>query len=123
MRAAFSAILLLMLWAPALLKFSIVVWYASNIDYVATRLCENRNRPERHCNGKCYLYKQLAKADGADKNNRQRLADLSRIELSAFVMPEALQLRMHIPEEAPCWAAYQSPFAEAVSLHIFHPPG
>jgi hypothetical protein len=28
-------------------------------DYIAQHLCENRNRPELHCNGQCYLAKQL----------------------------------------------------------------
>jgi hypothetical protein len=106
-----------------MLKLSIVGWYASNVDYVSKRLCENRNRPAMHCNGKCYLYKQLAKADGADKNNKQRLADVSKLELPPFEVPEGLQLRGSFIEERASWVAYQAPFADEVMLRIFHPPG
>jgi hypothetical protein len=36
--------------------------YSLRKDYIAKNLCQNRNRPSMHCNGKCYLSKQLAKA-------------------------------------------------------------
>lgn len=123
MRAVFSAILLAMLWAPAVLKLGIVAWYASNVDYVAKRLCENRSRPAMHCNGKCYLYKQLAKAEGSGQNNKQRLAEISKLELPPFVVPEPFQLHARAANEAPRWVAYQRPFTEDVTLRISHPPG
>ena len=33
--------------------------YYANYDYIATVLCENRDRPYLECNGKCYLQKQI----------------------------------------------------------------
>ncbi|AKA35452.1 hypothetical protein [Flagellimonas lutaonensis] len=43
--------------------------YIANYDYIANTLCENKDRPQLQCNGKCYLSKQLAKeAEGNDKN-------------------------------------------------------
>ncbi|MFD2942397.1 hypothetical protein [Flavobacterium notoginsengisoli] len=35
--------------------------YMVNYHYIATELCENKNAPELHCNGKCHLKKELAK--------------------------------------------------------------
>lgn len=35
--------------------------YVVNYRYIATELCENKNAPELHCNGKCHLKKELAK--------------------------------------------------------------
>lgn len=32
-----------------------------NKEYIAKNLCENRNRPKSHCNGKCHLMKLLKK--------------------------------------------------------------
>jgi len=29
-------------------------------DYIVANLCVNRNRPQLHCDGKCYLAKKLA---------------------------------------------------------------
>ncbi|RAJ10017.1 hypothetical protein [Arenibacter echinorum] len=43
--------------------------YAVNYDYIVENLCENRATPSLHCDGKCYLAKQLAKeSEGSDKN-------------------------------------------------------
>jgi hypothetical protein len=36
--------------------------YSLNKEYIAKNLCENRKKPGSHCNGKCYLAKQLKKA-------------------------------------------------------------
>lgn len=43
--------------------------YIVNYDYIVNTLCENKDRPELECNGKCYLSRQLAKeAEQNDKN-------------------------------------------------------
>ena len=43
--------------------------YAVNYDYIVENLCENRATPSLHCDGKCYLAKQLAKeSEGSDNN-------------------------------------------------------
>ena len=39
----------------------IVAEYYANKDYIAKNLCENRNKPKMHCDGKCCLKKKLAK--------------------------------------------------------------
>ena len=36
-----------------------VVEYVVNYDYVATVLCENVDKPELQCNGKCHVAKEL----------------------------------------------------------------
>lgn len=35
--------------------------YIANYEYIIKVLCENKDKPELKCNGKCYLSKQLAK--------------------------------------------------------------
>jgi len=42
--------------------------YKVNFSYVASVLCENRDKPEMHCNGKCHLRKQLEKDQQQEKN-------------------------------------------------------
>ena len=39
----------------------IVAAYYAQKDYIAKNLCENRNKPMMHCDGKCCLKKKLAK--------------------------------------------------------------
>ena len=42
-------------------SMTIIVNYTINKDYISKNLCENRNKPKMHCNGKCHLMKQLQK--------------------------------------------------------------
>lgn len=44
-----------------------VLEYVANYSYIAKELCENRGKPKMHCNGKCHLMKQLAKASEQEK--------------------------------------------------------
>ncbi len=43
--------------------------YVVNYDYIVENLCENKDKPQLNCDGKCYLAKQLAKeSKGRGKN-------------------------------------------------------
>jgi hypothetical protein len=46
-----------------------VVDYVVNYDYIVNVLCENKDKPEMQCNGKCHLSKELAKEAGAEDDN------------------------------------------------------
>lgn len=41
----------------------ILINYQMNKDYISKNLCENKDKPMLHCNGKCHLRKQLAKEE------------------------------------------------------------
>jgi len=43
-----------------------VIEYAVNYEYISKVLCENKAKPMMHCNGKCHLMKELAKASDAE---------------------------------------------------------
>lgn len=38
-----------------------VLEYVVNYEYISKVLCENKDKPKMHCNGKCHLMKELAK--------------------------------------------------------------
>jgi hypothetical protein len=44
-------------------RFFVYAGFELNRQYIATKLCENRNKPWLHCNGHCYLMKKLREAD------------------------------------------------------------
>jgi len=44
-------------------RFYIYAGYELNKNYIAAKLCENRNKPWMHCNGKCYLMKKVKQAE------------------------------------------------------------
>lgn len=46
-----------------------VAEYVVNYDYISTVLCENKEKPQLQCNGKCYLAKQLKKSAEQGEEN------------------------------------------------------
>lgn len=64
-----------------------VMDYMVNYDYIVNTLCENKDKPEMHCNGKCYLTKELAKAsepDGQHPNDGK----ISKTEIPQVLISE-----------------------------------
>lgn len=58
-----------------------IMEYYANYDYIATVLCENRDKPYLECNGKCYLEKQLKKAD---HNNHEHKSTVPQINFDDY---------------------------------------
>ena len=52
--------------------------YNLNKEYIASVLCENRNKPELACNGKCYLNKKLAQSQDENHDHSIPQIDLSK---------------------------------------------
>ncbi|MCG2462346.1 hypothetical protein K8352_16415 [Flavobacteriaceae bacterium F89] len=66
-----------------------LVNYAMNYDYIVEQFCENKDRPQMHCDGKCYLAKQLAKE--SDQNDKNPLGqNTSKIEIGQIVFFQTL---------------------------------
>jgi hypothetical protein len=56
-------------------SFSRLFVYAGfemNRGYIATHLCENRDKPWLHCNGKCYFIKKIKQAEEKEKNEERQ---------------------------------------------------
>jgi len=52
-------------------RFFVYAGFELNRHYIATKLCENRNKPWLHCNGKCYLMKKIKEADDKQAANER----------------------------------------------------
>nr|WP_294869711.1 hypothetical protein [uncultured Pedobacter sp.] len=63
---AFS--LIFMMLTANFSRFFIYAGFELNKNYIASVLCENRDKPMMHCNGKCYLMKKLKQAEEKEKN-------------------------------------------------------
>lgn len=50
-------------------KAGFIFYWKINQKYIAERLCENRDKPEMHCKGKCYLVKHLKKTEEKNDSN------------------------------------------------------
>lgn len=81
-----------------------IMEYYANYDYIATVLCENRDKPFMECNGKCYLEKQIKKVNHQDHDHKSTiplidfekypitLLDQNSYELNTC-LPETLEAR------------------------------
>ena len=79
-------------------RFFVFAGFELNKKYIATTLCENRDKPWMHCNGKCYFVKKIKQAQENERKESAR-DNFSRLEISffqepfklAFIEPVALQ--------------------------------
>ncbi|WP_133055244.1 hypothetical protein [Niastella koreensis] len=56
-------------------KLFIVLDLQLNGSYIAKNLCENRNKPQMHCNGKCHRMKVMKQEQKKDQDNPERKAE------------------------------------------------
>jgi hypothetical protein len=90
-----------------------------NQKYIAAELCVNKNRPEMHCNGKCYLMKKLKQAeDKEQKQERQsqktQIQDALVVTSPAFKQYALAEIKFHIPSSMG--------MPQSIRNSIFHPP-
>ncbi|NBL63695.1 hypothetical protein GV828_00615 [Flavobacterium sp. NST-5] len=109
---------LFMLFKPVLPVLEYIAFY----DYIKNELCENKAKPEMHCNGKCHLAKELAKANDSEKSQDARFFS---VEIFAAVFPEipvftSSPFLLSSTEKATF--GYQNLYFHLASSKTFHPP-
>jgi len=74
MRTLLVYILLVATLLPTVSQWGTIAYYHANKDYIARVLCENRDRPELHCDGHCFLAKRLkAQQEKQDQETTERV--------------------------------------------------
>ncbi|QNK63734.1 hypothetical protein H7F33_04345 [Pedobacter sp. PAMC26386] len=61
----------ILIFTTLMANFSQVFVHAGfelNENYIVSKLCINRDKPQMHCNGKCYLMRKLKQAEQKEKN-------------------------------------------------------
>ena len=94
-----------------------------------TRLeCENKDKPLMKCNGKCYLAKQLQKADNEldlKKSEQEKSKNkLKTLELSFFVSPAKIDFSLNSKtiSDSESLFNFQDNLPEGFKTFTFHPP-
>lgn len=69
---------------PTFSQWGTIAYYQINKAYITRVLCENRDKPQMHCNGKCYLAKKLKEQqDKQDKQTSDRVQNIPLLQLFA----------------------------------------
>jgi len=89
--------LLLALLSSILAKLFVYAEFKSNQAYIAATLCENRDRPELNCQGKCYLMKKLKEAEDKEKKQENQAQKKASVDLFFVNEPVAPVLVMTVP--------------------------
>jgi hypothetical protein len=84
-----ALLFLLLTVTPLLLRFSIMTNYLVQYNYYAEVLCENQDKPEMECNGKCALMQELDKADDGNSDQAPSYPNLKTLEVPA-ILPTCL---------------------------------
>jgi len=93
-------------------------------DYIIANLCENRNKPQLKCNGKCYLAKRLAAAQKQEQKQAEQdyvskllllPMDMKRFEIQ-FQTPQLLKIKQVTYQFLP------GAIPSSLVSGVFHPP-
>lgn len=93
--------------------------YQLNKSFIASVLCENKAKPQMHCEGKCHLKKELAADESRQQGNTSKVKTGPEILFSQLntectfnLSPEMVQLKFIEPVTA----------LPQFSSSVFHPP-
>lgn len=120
MRIASAIILLVSMVGTTFSTNWALLEYALNKKYIVANLCENKDRPELKCEGKCYLCKKITRQNNKDQESSGHRVNfkfqvLSSIQDQSFVFSvwNTNTSRRPLYEERPC---------TSFSPSFFHPP-
>jgi len=100
-----------------------VLDYMINYDYIAKELCENKAKPQMHCNGKCHLMKQLAKAaeDQKQESGKKSAQHDAEVLFCEAVTDFSFSPVAAIPVSEND-TAYSNLYSKLAAVSFFHPP-
>jgi len=90
-----------------------------NQKYIAASLCENRDKPWLHCNGKCYLMKKVKQAEEKEKSEERR-TQKSLFQESDFAATSSLKFHTSLLQIIV--TPYHDTFPTPNHGAIFRPP-
>lgn len=101
-------------------QLGVLAGYELNKDYIASVLCVNRDKPEMHCDGKCYLKKKLQQ-DQQRKNSENGTMG-SKIDIPLYCTDEQAPFLTVLNATTYTYPhvisySYNSPY-----FSFFHPP-
>ena len=101
-----------------------VIEYAVNYEYISKVLCENKAKPMMHCNGKCHLMKELAKAAENEKpasSDKKGYSPVLEVLFFEEIKPFAIAAVSFLNNEN-CNYIYSNLYSNSHLEFIFRPP-
>ena len=100
-------------------RLIILIHHNVNKEYIAANLCENKDKPASHCEGKCHLKKQIDREEKSEKNPVAQLKGAEVLLYSKTAVPLSFFPRAATEVRfAPCDAGQ----VRSATVSVFHPP-
>lgn len=92
MRKLTSIFLILVFTLPFWVKGVVLLNFMANRTYIVEHFCENKDKPQLHCEGKCYLHKELKKSEPSEGDTQTPPVTswLEKWEFADFDLPGKL---------------------------------
>ncbi|WP_407430127.1 hypothetical protein [Arcticibacter sp.] len=108
-----------LLLGVSLSRMAVFAGFELNRDYIASKLCENRDKAWMHCEGKCYLSMKLKQVEEKESKQereiqKQLTQDSSMPEAYIFFFGDGVSTTINTPYCQAVLSGYETLF--------FHPP-
>lgn len=128
MKQVYSIAMLLAIFVQVAMKPAVMLRWKIDQETITVKYCENKDRPMLHCDGQCYLAKQLRKLESEEQKERakhpfpgQKLKlveiDLACPLLTVFGFSAPLQ-----EDERTAFPAVPMQYRFDFNDNCFHPP-
>lgn len=102
-------------------KLAIVGGYYLNQEFIIQNFCENKARPEMHCNGKCYLMKKIKHHDAHENALAKLLKQIPEVTLSTVDIDYLISMPV-IRVLSSSFNLYTFSYSSLSGKSIFQPP-
>lgn len=114
-----AVVLLVSMVTASFSRYFVYAGFELNRNYIATKLCENRDKPWLHCNGHCYFMKKIKQVQDAEKTN-ERQAQKNLFQEVFFL--SSTTIKFHTQLLHVISTPYHNPLARAFTGVVFRPP-
>ena len=120
-----AIVLTVLLFLKVLVSPILFLDYELRKDYIIQNYCVNKERPELHCDGKCYLSQRIQQAQAQDEQRAtnqfiSELFSLETVEINTFFSFTMGDFIVLAEEQANY--VYEVHFPSMRGQSIFHPP-
>ena len=119
MRLFASIILLIAFSAQSFSTWIIEANYYINRNYIAQNLCENKDKPNLHCCGKCFLKKQLK---NQERQEQSPYAGKDKTEILLFTPAKSFVFNSYQVRLKREYHPYHNSILVSFPHSVFHPP-
>jgi hypothetical protein len=115
-------ILMLLLMTQTFSKWSLILQYEWNKKYIASILCENKSKPQLHCNGNCVLMKKMKAEEQQHTPSNNQPIKITTLETIFVCDPGDYTISPGMQEQTVFNTTYLTRKYISPHFSIFHPP-